>query len=317
MIVNQSVDGVCEGQFADVNGEGAFFDMLNLKTTAAIAATAVLLAGCAGMELQKSEGLSPTGSEFSKNLYSGYLEQAKYEFTEGDYKDADSFAIRARNAAENKPGQPEDMSARKLPAEKTGELTEARARLMAVLAAGAADKAPIQAANAQVNFDCWMQEQEENRQPEHIQLCKTGFTQAMLGAEAAVKPKPMARAPAPVKAAPAPKRVLKKYVVYFDFDSAKLRPDSQKTIMEAIDEAKKLNAKSVFIGGHTDRAGPPTYNDKLSGVRADAVAKVVTDGGISARKLGLGAFGENINAVKTGPGVAEKRNRRVEIMISN
>ena len=82
---------------------------------------------------------------------------------------------------------------------------------MAALTAGARDKAPIQAANAQVNFDCWMQEQEENFQPDDIARCRSGFTQALLGAEAAVKPAPMAKAPAPMrKMAAAPKMAPKK-----------------------------------------------------------------------------------------------------------
>ena len=46
-----------------------------------------------------------------------------------------------------------------------GELSEAPARLMSAFAAGARDMAPMQAANTQAKFDCWMQEQEENFQP--------------------------------------------------------------------------------------------------------------------------------------------------------
>ena len=44
----------------------------NLLRTGALLGT-TLLAGCAGMELDRAKGLSPQGSEFSKNLYSGYI----------------------------------------------------------------------------------------------------------------------------------------------------------------------------------------------------------------------------------------------------
>ena len=37
-------------------------------------------------------------------------------------------------------------------------------------------------------------------------------------------------------------------------------------------------------------------------MRTNPVAKVIKGGGISDRKLGLGAFGENINAVNTSDG---------------
>ena len=292
--------------------------MIRLTSTFAIAGAAMILAGCAGLELEKAESLTPSGSQFSKNLYSGYIELSELEHYEGDYRDSDNFAVRASAAAANKPGEPEALAGRKLPTNKTGELSEARARLMAALAAGARDKAPVQAANAQVGFDCWMQEQEEDHQPDDIARCKSGFMQALLGAEAAVKPPPMAKAPAPMrKKAMSPKKVTRKFVVYFPFDSSKITPESTRVILRAIDAAKTMKAKSVHLAGHTDRAGPPSYNIKLSGMRANAVAKVIEVGGISGRKFGLGAFGENMNAVKTGPGVRAPLNRRVEITLSN
>ncbi len=313
-------DGVCENQVTEtsVNRMGALIDMMGLKPTCAIAATTLILAGCGGMELQRAEGLKPSGSEFSKKLYSGYIGLSKSEYDEQDFKDSDAFAMRASSAAGGKPGQPENIADRKLPKNKIGELSDARARLMAALSAGARDKAPIQAANAQVNFDCWMQEQEENFQPEDIARCRSGFMQALLGAEAAVKPAPMAKAPAPMRSkAMAPKKVTQKFVVYFPFDSSKLTPDSTRVILRAIDAAKKIKAKRVYLSGHTDRAGSDSYNNKLSGMRTNAVAEVIKGGGISGRKLGLGAFGENINAVKTPDGVKSPPNRRVEILISN
>ncbi len=293
--------------------------MIRLKLTFAVAASAIILAGCSGMELQKAQGLKPSGSEFSKNLYSGYIGLSKSEYGEGDYEDSDAFAMRASAAAGGKGGAPEVMAKRELPKNKVGELSTARGRLMAALAAGARDKAPIQAANAQVMFDCWMQEQEENFQPADIARCRAGFMQALSAAEAAVKPAPMmASAPAPTpKKAMAPKKVTQKFVVYFPFDSSKLTPESTRVILRAIDAAKKLKAKRVYLSGHTDRAGSDTYNAKLSNMRTNAVAEVIKGGGISGRILGLGAFGENMNAVKTPDGAKAPPNRRVEILISN
>ena len=292
--------------------------MIRLKTALAITVTATILTGCTGLELEKAEGLEPRGSQFSKNLYSGYVGLSKAEFGEGDYRDSDNFAIRASAAAVDRPVDPEAMASRRLPTNKTAELSEARARLMAALAAGARDMAPIQAASAQVGFDCWMQEQEENRQPDHIAQCRSGFMQALLKAEAAVKPPPMAKAPPPPRMkAVTPKKMTQKFVIYFAFDSSKITPDSKRIIAQAIDAAKNLKAKSVHVSGHTDRAGPVAYNDKLSKIRAIAVADSFKGGGVPGGILGLESFGEKVNAVKTGPNVAEPRNRRVEITISN
>lgn len=52
-------------------------------------------------------------------------------------------------------------------------------------------------------------------------------------------------------------------------------------------------------------------------MRTNPVAKVIKGGGISDRKLGLGAFGENINAVNTSDGAKSRPNRRTEVLISN
>ena len=75
--------------------------MMRLKSTFAIASAAVILAGCNGLELEKAEGLTPSGSEFSKNLYTGYIGLSASEFSEADFTDSDNFAIRATAAANN------------------------------------------------------------------------------------------------------------------------------------------------------------------------------------------------------------------------
>src|SRR3546814_4775277 len=81
-----------------------------------------------------------------------------------DLVDSDKYAERSMAAARGETVQPEAISARDLPGNMVGTLSSARARLMAVLADGAAQSDPIQAAEAQVAFDCWMEQQEENFQ---------------------------------------------------------------------------------------------------------------------------------------------------------
>src|SRR3546814_14447170 len=94
-----------------------------------------------------------------------------------------------------------------------GTLTSSRERLMAVLAAGAAQSDPTQAAEAQVAFDCWMQEQEENFQPDDIAACRERCEAEMAGRE---------REPAPTAATPPPALMVEPmpgpYTVNFDCD---------------------------------------------------------------------------------------------------
>ncbi|MEP5606864.1 MAG: hypothetical protein ABJP49_00010, partial [Marinobacter alexandrii] len=134
-----------------------------LKKSAAVFG-AVLLSGCAGMQLDNARMVEPKGSDFSTSLYKEYMALSELEFLEGDYGDSDAFALRAISAANNNPTTPEEISARNLPPANQGELATARRELVEALAATATEKASVNAAQAQAAFECWMQEQEENFQ---------------------------------------------------------------------------------------------------------------------------------------------------------
>jgi len=112
------------------------------------------------------------------------------------------------------------------------------------------------------------------------------------------------------------KAIAKRFVVYFDFDSAKVSEDGLKTIREALAFAKTVSAKRVGLAGFADRAGPDGYNMALSERRAGGVAAALRDLHIGVRDLDIKAFGEHRLAVQTADGMAEQRNRRVEIFVS-
>ncbi len=278
--------------------------------------SAMTLAGCSGMELDRAKDLSPQESDFSKGLYSGYIKLSTSEFAEHDYADSDKFALRAAASTKGKKVVPEGIYQRKLPKDKVDELTSARARLISALVAGGRKSMPGPAAHAQVMFDCWMQEQEENFQPKDIARCRAGFMAAMAKLEA--KPKKMAAKAMP-KPMPKPKpmKVHRKFVIFFAFDSSKISQASHGIIKEATAVAKGIKANRVYVSGHTDRAGAGNYNLDLSERRAQAVVGQLISGGLSARRVSFGSFGENVQAVKTKDGMRADRNRRVEIEIAN
>ncbi len=289
---------------------------MNRVRASIVGLIALALAGCGGMELRKAEGLTAGGSEFDKGLYAGYIDLAKLEYGDGDYVDSDVFALRAASAAEGKASTPENIAARNLPPAKKGALSEARARLVAALETGAASTAPEAAAIAQVMFDCWMQEQEENYQPSHIARCRGGFLAAMSTIDTAVPVTPVA-AKAPSWSDPKPSKVKRRFVVYFPFDSSEVTADSKRVILRAIDTAKRIGAKRIYITGHADRAGSRAYNNKLSDIRANVVVTRMTGGGVSPRLISVNPLGERVPAVRTSDGVRQAQNRRVEIDISN
>ena len=125
-----------------------------------------------------------------------------------------------------------------IPEANVDVLTEARARLTAALDASGRSKAPKHAAHAQVMFDCWVEEQEENIQPEDIAACRDAFFIAIAAVEEALRPPP---APEPVAAEPEPEpepmalpeveAPSTHYVIYFD--SALISSDASGTIGDA------------------------------------------------------------------------------------
>ena len=283
--------------------------MMSFGKLCVLGAVAVALSACGGMELGKAKGVSPKGSAFDQHLYAEYITLSQMEYDEADYVDADTFALRAVAAGSGKSPAPEAIAARKLPAEKVGELTAARGRLAAVLGAGAANRLPQPAARAQAMFDCWMQEQEENFQPKDIADCRAGFDEAMAKLETAPKPAPMAAAPAPApQPAPGP------FLLYFDFDSAKLTAEGQKVVAAAAKAIVAGKPASVVVTGYTDRAGSDTYNMILSKKRADAVAAALKQAGVGSTPVVVN-YGEAQPQVQTADGQREPRNRRVSIVL--
>ncbi len=272
--------------------------------------SAFLLSACAGFQLENAKNATPSGSDFNAGLYKGYLDLAGSEFAEADYPDSDVFANRALEAASNNSVQPEAINARKLPADKVGELSSAREQLVAALGAGAAGRKPAEAARAQVMFDCWMQEQEENIQPKDIAACRAGFAAALAQIVQAPKIAAKAPAPAPAPALPGP------YVVYFDFDNDKLTPDAKSVLAKVVRDAEQAKVTKVVASGHADRAGDQGYNAGLATRRADAVRLFLLESGLAKGKVLTDAFGEKLPVVSTEDGVQEQRNRRVEIKFS-
>ena len=286
-----------------------------LKKSAAVFG-AVLLSGCAGMQLDNARMVEPKGSDFSTALYKEYMALSELEFLEGDYADSDAFALRAISAAGNNPTTPEEMSARNLPPANKGELATARRELVEALAATATEKASVNAAQAQASFECWMQEQEENFQPDDIARCRADYMASMNAVRSALAPAPVA-APAPAPAPKAPQRMAATYTVNFDFDSDSISGAASQIIAEAGMAIDEMKAGTIILSGYADRAGSEAYNMDLSDRRAKAVLGALD---IRSRMKIAGSteikvYGENNNKKKTEDGVREAENRRVKIEI--
>ncbi len=291
--------------------------MVEIRKILVAVGVVAMLGGC-GLKLQSARDATPPQDAFANGLYTGYVDLAESEYGEADYQDSDVFARRALAASSGDWSQPEEISARALPEDGVGPLSAARQKLVSALDASARSKVPDQASNAQVMFECWMQEKEENFQPEDIARCRAGFEQAMSAIEVAMAPP--APAPAPreevvaVEQAPAPAPV-RQYTVFFDFDSATVDDVAMAEIERAVGDANSRATLNVVIVGHTDTVGSGDYNDRLSLARAAAVEGAMTSMGVSGEVMTSTGLGENELAVPTGDGIKERRNRRVNITI--
>ncbi len=283
--------------------------MMGVLRMAVAAGGIALLSGCAGFGLGEAEKVPSQGDTYDRALQNGYLDLSRSEFNEGDYIDSDRFAERSIAAAHGEPVQPEAIGARDLPSGMVSTLSDARQRLATAFASGAARDNPATAAEAQVAFDCWMQEQEENFQPDDISACRDRFMAAM----AALEPKPMAAAPAPPPPAPAPVAMPTPgpFVVYFDFDRANLTPEAQAELADVVQAAQGFDSGMIAITGYTDLAGAEAYNQVLSERRANSVIQSLTGDGVDAARIIGRGLGESNPVVATE--APEQRNRRVEI----
>ena len=283
---------------------------------AAVAGLAAMLGACAGMELDGVKDLEPQGSEFQAELYAGYVQLATRERAEHDYRDSDHFAVKAGGAARGEDVAPADLSERMIAPDVAEELSKARSRLVAVLDGSGRDKAPVIAAHAQINLECWMQEQEEGHQPDDISECRNAFYGAVVAAEVAIRPPPPPPPPEP-EPAPEPEPVyVTYYVVFFEFDSSELSNAAMQTLDEAAETALAMRPYKVLIRGHTDRAGPEEYNLGLSERRGLSVASYMIDKGAGRFIIDVEGLGESEPIAKTSDNVRDGRNRRVEVTLS-
>ncbi len=273
------------------------------------AAAMIALTACAGQELGKAQKTAADSTEFDNALAAGYLRLAQAEYEEGDYTDSDYFALQSMAAANpQKVVDLPEANARNLPKADAIYVATARQELAEVLEAGARVKAPQLAATAQVAYECWTQELEENNQPPHIEACRDqldGLIPALRNAVAD---------PAPAKKAKPPKG--KTFVVLFPTGGAKLDAAANAVLTDAVKYSNNFSPVQVVVSGYTDTVGSAASNDALSKRRAAVVAAALRIRGISRDNMKMDGYGEEFLAKRTADGVAEAKNRRVEVSVA-
>jgi peptidoglycan-associated lipoprotein len=102
--------------------------------------------------------------------------------------------------------------------------------------------------------------------------------------------------------------------VYFDYDSAKIKP-AELSKVKTVVEALKGNSKKMIVEGHCDERGTAEYNRALGERRAQAARAELVKLGIDAHRLSTISYGKERPIEPAHDDTAWSRNRRAEFVI--
>jgi outer membrane protein OmpA-like peptidoglycan-associated protein len=305
------------------------------KGLLAMVFAAITLAGCVNeTALDQLADAEPTGTPFAQALFKNYAYLARSFGSVGAAAGtsfnqegsmslasvdssvgalADAFAAKALLAARGIDVEPEPGA--------DGITHTMRDRLVRALNSGR-DTFPIDAARAQVDYDCWRLNGTVDSQAAAAEQCHRSLDVTLAKLERdlhpGAAPPPMSSAAPESSAAPAmvASAPSADYTVYFDFDSWTLTAQDLNVLTQAIAAARAGGQSRIAIVGHTDTAGSAEYNQKLSERRAGIVRDTLVDMGARKDAIQVSGVGESDLAVQTGDGVREPKNRRAVVTLT-
>jgi outer membrane protein OmpA-like peptidoglycan-associated protein len=105
------------------------------------------------------------------------------------------------------------------------------------------------------------------------------------------------------------------FTLFFIEGKDEFTDESRLVVDSVFAEIARRPIPDVIVIGHTDTVGTDAANDLLSRQRADVVRAGFAARGLAADKVVAIGRGKRDLAVPTADGVAEPRNRRVEILV--
>lgn len=285
--------------------------MKKIVSMIAVGACGALLGGCASYvlngEFDSVKKMEPTGSPFSQELYREYLYLAELEDDENDYPEVPYYFDKAKRAADGEEVPPIDVADRNLPEDGVAIATTMRQQVDAKRAL-AADY-PRLVARLQAQYECYVEEKEENNEPKAIHDCQEEFEELL----AQFPPPPVRHVELSADA-------------LFAFDKATLRPRGVEKLDKLVDDLGEVTYESILVVGHTDPIGSDAYNRRLSKRRAATVAHYLSDHGVHANTIRSEGRGESELKVtpadcsgargRTALIACYQPNRRVEVTVA-
>ena len=106
-----------------------------------------------------------------------------------------------------------------------------------------------------------------------------------------------------------------KFVLHFAEGKDELTDESRALLDRIVAEIAARPVPDVLVIGHTDRTGTDPVNDALARQRAETVRAELLKRGLAPANVQASGRGSREPVVPTAAGVAEPRNRRVEIIV--
>lgn len=110
------------------------------------------------------------------------------------------------------------------------------------------------------------------------------------------------------------KRGTQDRILYFDFDSDRLRQESYAVVSAHATELRKNPSRGVILEGHTDDRGSREYNIGLGERRAKSVSSLMVSEGVNQNQIRVVSYGKERPAVGGSDEGSRAQNRRVEIV---
>ena len=105
------------------------------------------------------------------------------------------------------------------------------------------------------------------------------------------------------------------HTLYFIENSDQFTDASKQVLADVLAEIARHPVPDIVVVGHTDSVGSNATNDALALRRAETVRAMLINQGIAATSVVAVGRGKRELLVPTPDGVAEPRNRRVEIVV--
>ena len=252
-------------------------------------------------------------------LANEYLAFSSSEAKQYDWYDSEYFAKKGLRASHGEMVLPETPSDWDLDQPDIARLDKQRRRLMKVIQGSYRHAFAPDVAHAQVLYDCWIEQLEENWQMSDIAECEDNFLSLMTEIEEKIAIKMEAgkkNQPIMIGKESNRENTLSR-VVYFGFDSYNIDNIGHQIINQVASFINNLTDYTVSVKGHTDSYGTANYNLGLSKKRADSVADLLQKKGVNSSKISVTAHGESMLALDTKDQVSEIKNRRVEIQVES